>query len=49
MKFDELTQREWGDGADYFHERDKMDGTTKLMVPSVINLRPGHNAANTAP
>jgi len=36
MKLDELTQPGWEDAADYFRERDKKSGTTKLRVPAVV-------------
>jgi len=36
MKFDELTQPRWEDVADYFGERDKMYGISKLRVPPVV-------------
>jgi hypothetical protein len=36
MKLDELTQPAWEDAADYFCERDKKYGTTKLSVPAVV-------------
>ena len=36
MKLDELTHLGWEDAADYFCERDKKYGTTKLRVPAVV-------------
>jgi hypothetical protein len=36
MKFDELTQPGWKDVADYFPERDKKYGTSKLRVTAVV-------------
>jgi len=36
MKLDELTQPGWEDAADYFREREKKYGTTKLRVPAVV-------------
>jgi hypothetical protein len=36
MKFDELTQPEWKDTADYFREGDKKYGTSKLRIPVVV-------------
>jgi len=36
MKFDELTQPGWEDAANYFPERDKMYGTSELIVPAVV-------------
>ena len=47
MKLDELTQPAWGDMANYFCERDKKYGTTKLQVPAVIN--PQMNDVAAAP
>jgi hypothetical protein len=31
-----LTQPGWEDAADYFRERDKKYGTSKLIVPAVV-------------
>jgi hypothetical protein len=37
MKLDELTQPEWEDAADYFHERDKKYGNIELRVLGVFH------------
>jgi len=45
MKLDELTQPEWVDAADYFHERDMMYGMTQLKVPAVVTPQTDTTAA----
>ena len=35
MRLDKLIQPEWGDMADYFHDRDMKYGMTELQVPAV--------------
>jgi len=35
IRLDKLTQQEWGDAADYFHEGDMKNGTTELKVLAV--------------
>jgi len=44
MKFDELTQPEWEDAADYFRERDKKYGISELRVPAVVQQRTNDDA-----
>jgi len=47
MKLDELTQPGWGEAADYFHEKDKKYGMSKLKVPVVIKSQTDVVAAAT--
>jgi hypothetical protein len=44
MKFDELTQPGWDNGADYFRERDPKYVTSELRVPAVIQPQTNDNA-----
>jgi len=47
MMLDELTHLEWEDAATNIRERDKKYGTSKLMVPAVVQLQT--NEAAPAP
>jgi hypothetical protein len=49
MTLDKLTQPGWEYAADYFRERDKMYGTSILLVPSVIHQQTDVNAATPVP
>jgi len=49
MKSDKLTQPGWGDATDYFHEGEKLYGTSELRVPAVIKLQMAEKAAVPAP
>jgi len=44
MKFDEWNQPGWEYAADYFCDRDKMYGTSKLRVPAVVQQRTNDDA-----
>jgi len=44
MKFDELTQPEWEDAADYFREQDRKYGISELRVPAVVQQRTNDDA-----
>jgi len=48
MMVDELMQPAWGDSADYFCQRDKMLGTTKVQVPAVVQLQTEADGASSA-
>jgi hypothetical protein len=48
MKLDELTQPEWEDAADYFHERYKTFSTSDLKVPAVVQPQMDDDAAAPA-
>jgi len=45
IMLDELTLPDWGDAADYLHERDKKYGMTELKVPMVFQQQTEDNAA----
>jgi len=48
-KLDELTQPGLEDAANYFHERDKKNGTSKLMVPAIVQPQTDDDASAPAP
>jgi hypothetical protein len=48
-KVDELTQPGWEDAADYFRERDKKYGITKLRLPAVVQLQTKDDAPAPPP
>jgi len=48
MKPDELTQPGWEDTANYFPERDREYGTSKLSVPAVVQQQTDDDAAAPA-
>jgi len=45
MKLDELTQPGWEDVANYFHDRDKKYGTSKIGIPLVVQPQTVENAS----
>jgi hypothetical protein len=47
-RLDEQTQPGWGDGVDYFCERDMMYGTTELKIPAVGKPRTDSTADTPA-
>ena len=47
IMIDEMTQRGWGDVADYFRETNKKYGTTELKVPAVVQPQTADNAASS--
>jgi len=49
MKLDELTQPGWEDAANYFRERDKKYGTTKLRVLAVVQPQTNDDARAPPP
>jgi len=49
MKLDELTQPGWEDAADHFCESDKKYGSSKLMVPAIVQLETDDDAVAPAP
>jgi len=49
MKLDELTQPRWEDAADYFREKDKVYGTSELMVAAVVQPQTDDDAAVPSP
>jgi len=49
MKLAKLMQPGWGDVGDYFHERDKKYGMTKVKFLPVIQTHTADDAASTAP
>jgi len=44
MNLDELTQPAWENVADYFHERDKKYGTSKMRVPAIVEPQTNQDA-----
>jgi hypothetical protein len=49
MKLDELSQPELEDAANYFRERDKKYGISKLMVPAVVHPQKNEDALAPPP
>jgi hypothetical protein len=49
MRFDESMQPGWGDAVNYFHQRDILYGTAKLMVPVVVKHQTRTTAATLSP
>jgi len=49
MNLDVLTQRGWGDSADYFRQSDKKYGTRELMFPAVVQPQTADDAASSLP